>query len=147
MTPEAKKVLKVALISVGIITIITVIAVLVIKKIQKDKEEKEADKEEPQSKTVYVHQTPTGGSSASASTTNTLNGRVYTRAEIEKMQSYLVHMGSVKNNMTIVKSIQDNGGIDGKIGSGFKAALKEALRIKMVNDQDDLYARAIKFYK
>lgn len=139
MTPQEKTSLKIIAILGGIL-ILTIATILIVRKIRDtraEREENEAtEKEEAGSP-------PRSGSESSAM--NTLNGRTFTKTEIEKMQSYLINLGAFKMNDLIVRSIRDTGGIDGKIGSGFKAAFAEAIRIGEITDLDDLYTQAMSY--
>ncbi|MNU67063.1 hypothetical protein D3C71_563940 [compost metagenome] len=143
MTPENKKVVKIIALSVGIILVLTVITILIVKQLQKGKDANgesgvSDDGDSAQSKTN------TGASSGGGSSTSSFGGRTFSKAEIEKMQSYLFNMGAMKMNDLIVSSIRDSGGIDGKIGTGFKNAYNEAIRVGIIKSLDDLYTQAMK---
>lgn len=142
MTPENKKVLKIIAVSAGVILILTVITILIVKQVQKRRETKD---ESGVSDTGNSTPSKTSsGSSASSSSSSSFGGRSFSKAEIEKMQSYLFNMGAMAMNDLIVSTIRDSGGIDGKIGNGFKTAYNEAIRIKIIKSVDDLYTQAMK---
>ena len=142
MTPENKKVVKIIAVSVGIILVLSVITILIIKQVQKGREEREASRisdggdSEPSKASL--------GSSGSGSSTSTFGGRTFSKSEIQKMQGYLMNMGAFAYNDLIVRSIRDSGGIDGKIGTGFKTAYNEAIRIGIIHNLDELYSEAMK---
>lgn len=140
MTPENKKVIKIIAISAGIILILAVITVLIVKQVQKGREEKGGVSDEGDSAPSKSYPT----SSGSGSSTSSFGGRTFSKAEIEKMQSYLFNMGAMAMNELIVSSIRDTGGIDGKIGTGFKNAYNEAIRVGIIKSLDDLYTQAMK---
>lgn len=140
MTPENKKVVKIIAISAGVILILAVITVLIVKQIQKGREEKGGVSDEGNSAPSKSYPT----SSGSGSSTSSFGGRTFSKAEIEKMQSYLFNMGAMAMNELIVSSIRDTGGIDGKIGTGFKNAYNEAIRVGIIKSLNDLYTQAMK---
>ncbi|MNJ85720.1 hypothetical protein D3C87_31990 [compost metagenome] len=140
MTPENKKVVKIIAISAGVILILAVITVLIVKQVQKGREEKGGVSDEGDSAPSKSYPT----SSGSGSSTSSFGGRTFSKAEIEKMQSYLFNMGAMAMNELIVSSIRDTGGIDGKIGTGFKNAYNEAIRVGIIKSLDDLYTQAMK---
>lgn len=140
MTPENKKVVKIIAISAGVILILAVITVLIVKQVQKGREEKGGVSDEGDSAPSKSYPT----SSGSGSSTSSFGGRTFSKAEIEKMQSYLFNMGAMAMNELIVSSIRDTGGIDGKIGTGFKNAYNEAIRVGLIKSLDDLYTQAMK---
>lgn len=141
MTVKEKKVVKIVGLSLGGAIILTVIIILIVKQVQKSRDAKLAVEATGSNSSG----TNSGSSSSghSSSSTSSLNGRTFSKAEIEKMQSYLFNMGAMAMNELIVSSIRDSGGIDGKIGNGFKTALSEAIRINIVDSLDDLYTQAM----
>lgn len=146
MTPENKKVLKIIAISAGVILILTAITILIVKQVQKSREAREANEASGVSNDgdSAPSKSSTGTSSGGGSSTKSFGGRTFSKAEIEKMQSYLFNMGAMAMNDLIVSSIRDSGGIDGKIGNGFKNAYNEAIRIGLIKSLDDLYNQAMK---
>ena len=144
MTPETKKVVKVILITTGIVLVVGGITLIIYLSWKKSHQE-ESSEENPY---VKANKKPTSSSSSSSSTshssapTNVYNGVTYTVSEIKRMQSYLLHMGAILSNEYIVGRIQNTGGIDGKIGTGFKEALLEAIKIDLVTDITHLLSRA-----
>lgn len=144
MTPENKKTIKVLAIAVGIILVLAVIAILIGQKIKRDREAREesgtSDGGSAPSATGSASTSSGGGSS-----TSSFGGRTFSKTEIEKMQSFLFNMGAMAMNELIVGSIRDTGGIDGKIGTGFKTAYNEAIRIGIIKSLNDLYTQAMKF--
>jgi len=141
MTPENKKVVKIIALSVGIILVLTVITVLIVKQIQKGRDE-EASRISDGGDSAPSK--PSSGSSGGGSSTSTFGGRTFSKEEIEKMQSYLFNMGAMAMNDTIVSAIRDTGGIDGRIGTGFKTAYNEAIRIGIIHSLEELYSEALK---
>lgn len=141
MTPENKKVVKIIALSVGIILVLTVITVLIVKQIQKGRDE-EASRISDGGDSAPSK--PSSGSSGGGSSTSTFGGRTFSKEEIEKMQSYLFNMGAMAMNDTIISAIRDTGGIDGRIGTGFKTAYNEAIRIGIIHSLDELYSEALK---
>lgn len=143
MTPENKLLLKRIALFVGIAAILATVIVLIV---QNNKYKRDAEKAEENSDASPPKPTSTGtsgGSSSGGSSTNTLNGRTFTKTEIEKMQTLMAFIGYMKQNQFIQSSIAETGGIDGKIGEGFKEALAECIRIGAVKDLDDLYYAAV----
>jgi hypothetical protein len=140
MTIKQKKIVKIGALSLGGAILLTVIIILIVKQVRKSREAKAS---EGTGGSIKITTNPSS-SSSSGSSTNTLNGRTFSSTEIEKMQSYLFNMGAMAMNELIVSSIRDSGGIDGKIGNGFKTALTEAIRINIVSSLDDLYTQAMK---
>lgn len=146
MTAENKKVVKILAVSVGIILILTAVTILIVKQVQKSRDAREALKNSNNdSKGTNPAPAKTGSNASGSTSTNTFGGRTFTKAEIEKMQSFLFNTGAMALNEVIVSSIRDTGGIDGKIGAGFKTAYNEAVRIGMIKGLDDLYIKAMKF--
>lgn len=141
MTPENKKVVKIIALSVGIILVLTVITVLIVKQIQKGRDE-EASRISDGGDSAPSK--PSSGSSGGGSSTSTFGGRTFSKEEIEKMQSYLFNMGAMAMNDTIISAIRDTGGIDGRIGTGFKTAYNEAIRIGIIHSLEELYSEALK---
>jgi hypothetical protein len=141
MTPENKKVVKIIALSVGIILVLTVITVLIVKQIQKGRDE-EASRISDGGDSAPSK--PSSGSSGGGSSTSTFGGRTFSKEEIEKMQSYLFNMGAMAMNDTIVSAIRDTGGIDGRIGTGFKTAYNEAIRTGIIHSLEELYSEAMK---
>lgn len=141
MTVKEKKVVKIVGLSLGGAIILTVIIILIVKQVQKSRDAKAVEDLGSSSPKINTGSNSSGYSSSS---TSSLNGRTFSKTEIEKMQSYLFNMGAMAMNELIVSSIRDSGGIDGKIGNGFKTALSEAIRINIVNSLDDLYTQAMK---
>ncbi len=145
MTPENKKVIKVIAISLGIAIIVTVATIIIIKQVQKSRATKEADEKDGVSDGGNpAPYKPSSGSSSGGSSTSSFGGRTFSKDEIVKMQSYLFNMGAMKMNDKIVSAIRDSGGIDGKIGNGFKTAYNEAIRVGIIKNLDDLYTQAMK---
>lgn len=142
MTPENKKVVKIIAVSIGIILVLSVITILIIKQVQKGREEREASRISDGGDSAPSK--PSSGYSGGGSSTSSFGGRTFSKAEIEKMQSYLFNMGAMAMNDTIVSAIRDTGGIDGKIGTGFKTAYNEAIRIGIIHNLDELYSEAMK---
>lgn len=142
MTPENKKVVKIIAVSIGIILVLSVITILIIKQVQKGREEREASRISDGGDSAPSK--PSSGYSGGGSSTSSFGGRTFSKAEIEKMQSYLFNMGAMAMNDTIVSAIRDTGGIDGKIGTGFKTAYNEAIRIGIIHSLDELYSEAMK---
>jgi hypothetical protein len=141
MTPENKKRLKIIALSVGIIIVLAVITALIVKQIQKGRDE-EASRISDGGDSAPSK--PSSGYSGGGSSTSSFGGRTFSKEEIEKMQSYLFNMGAMAMNDTIVSAIRDTGGIDGKIGTGFKTAYNEAIRIGIIHSLNELYSEAMK---
>lgn len=142
MTPENKKVVKIIAVSVGIILVLSVITILIIKQVQKGREEREQSRISDGGDSAPSK--PSSGYSGGGSSTSSFGGRTFSKEEIEKMQSYLFNMGAMAMNDTIVSAIRDTGGIDGKIGTGFKTAYNEAIRIGIIHSLNELYTEAMK---
>ncbi len=135
MNDQAKNNLKAVALSLGIVLIIASVVVIIYKQYQKGKDDSTDDTNPylPLSKSAHSpSQTP-----SQSSFPNYFN-QGYTKAEVERMQGWLFSTATLKHNEIIVKAIRDNGGIDGKMGSGFKIALKEAIRVGYVKDLKDL---------
>jgi hypothetical protein len=116
-----------------------------VKQVQKSKAEKEEQEKGGISNDGdSAPSKPSSGTSGGGSSTSSFGGRSFSKAEIEKMQSYLFNMGAMAMNDTIVSAIRDSGGIDGKIGTGFKNAYNEAIRVGIIKSLDDLYTQAMK---
>lgn len=143
MTPENKKVLKIIAISAGIILILAVITILIVQQVKKRREEGEESGISDGGDSA-PSKPSTGTSSGGGSSTSSFGGRTFSKAEIVKMQSYLMNMGAMAMNDKIVSAIRDSGGIDGKIGTGFKTAYNEAIRVGIIKNLDDLYTQAMK---
>lgn len=146
MTPENKKVIKVIAISLGIAIIVTVATIIIIKQVQKSRATKEAEEKDGVSDSGNpAPSKPTSVSSSGGGTsTSSFGGRTFTKDEIIKMQSYLMNMGAFHYNDLIYSSIRNSGGLDGKIGTGFKTAYNEAIRVGIIKNLDDLYTQAMK---
>jgi hypothetical protein len=67
----------------------------------------------------------------------------YSQQEITRMQSWLVAKALSMKNSTIIKAIDESGGIDGKIGKGFNTAFNEAVKIGIVSSIEDLYNKSV----
>ncbi len=61
--------------------------------------------------------------------------------QIKAMQTYLLQIGIQKNNQYIIDAIQLTGGIDGQMGSGFHAAIKEAKDKGYLDGYEDVLRR------
>ena len=145
MTTENKKVVKIIAVSAGVILILTVVTILIVKQVQKNKAKREAEEKDGVSNGGDSSPSKTStGSSGGGSSTSSFGGRTFSKSEIEKMQGYLMNMGAFAYNDLIVRSIRDSGGIDGKIGNGFKVAYNEAIRIGIIHSLDELYSEALK---
>lgn len=141
MTPENKRIVKIIAISAGVVLILTVITVLIVRQVQKGREARENGVSDEGDSSPSK---PSSGTSGGSYSTSSFGGRTFSKAEIEKMQSYLFNMGAMAMNELIVSSIRDTGGIDGKIGTGFKTAYNEAIRVGIIKGLDDLYTQAMK---
>jgi uncharacterized membrane protein len=144
MTPENKKVVKIIAVSVGIILVLSVITVLIVKQVEKNRAKREAEKNGVSDGGDSKPSASSSSTSGGGSSTSSFGGRTFSKTEIEKMQSYLFNIGAMAMNETIVSAIRDSGGIDGKIGNGFKTAYNEALRVGFIKSLDDLYTQAMK---
>lgn len=142
MTPRSKKIVKTVAIIAGIALIVTAITILIVRKIQQTREEQQALNTDP---TNPKATNPTTAFSTGSSL-NTFQGRTFSTSEIDSMQSFLLNMGAMAMNDLMVSSIRDSGGIDGKIGTGFTTAYNEAIRIGLIQNLDDLYTQAQRFY-
>jgi hypothetical protein len=138
MTPENKLMFKRIALTVGIIVVLTTVLVLIVRnnKYKRDAEGKRQSDEESPSKP--------SGSTGGSSLANTLEGRTFTTTEVEKMQAYMLFVGQMAQNQYLIGQIRDTGGIDGRIGAGFKNALAECIRIGVVKNLDELYQTAMK---
>lgn len=145
MTAENKKVVKILAVSVGVVLILTAITILIVKQVQKNREKREALKASENSSGGNSVPAKSSLGTSNSSSLNTFGGRTFSKAEIEKMQSYLLNVGAMALNEVIVSSIRNTGGIDGKIGTGFKTAYNEAIRAGYIKSLDDLYTQAMKF--
>lgn len=140
MTPENKKVIKIIAVSVGVILVLTAITILIVKQVQKAREEREATRIAEAGSSAPSK--PSSGASSGVSTSS-FGGRTFSKTEIEKMQAYLFNMGAMAMNDTIVSAIRDTGGVDGKIGTGFKTAYNEAIRVGIIHSLEELYIQAM----
>ncbi|ASS50146.1 MAG: hypothetical protein A3D31_11300 [Candidatus Fluviicola riflensis] len=131
MTPETKKTLKAIALTAGIILVVGGIGLLIYLNWKKNKEDDEDSDAETQKN--------------SAGKTTTIVKVVpsnYSVSEIKKMQNYLYLRATMMPNSYIIKRLTDTGGIDGKMGDGFNDALKEAIRVNIVKDLNDLLTKA-----
>ena len=142
MTPENKKTIKILAISVGVILVLTVITILIVKQVQKARAEKEESRISEGGDSTPSK--PSSSTGSGGSSLNSFQGRTFSKTEIEKMQSFLLNMGAMALNEKMISAIRDTGGIDGKIGNGFKTAYNEAIRIGIIKNLEDLYAQAMK---
>lgn len=130
MTPESKKTLKrIALIG-GILLVVGGIGLLIYLNWKKNKEDEDSDTETPKNST------------GKTTTIVKVVPSQYSVSEIKKMQNYLYLRATMMPNSYIIKRINDTGGIDGKMGNGFNDALKEAIRVNIVKDLNDLLTKA-----
>jgi hypothetical protein len=65
----------------------------------------------------------------------------FTVEQIKIIQTYLLQIGIKHNNQYIIDAIQLTGGIDGKIGSGFHAAIQEAKDKGYLKGYEDILKR------
>ena len=65
----------------------------------------------------------------------------FSTEQIKAMQTYLLQIGIQHNNQYIIDAIQLTGGIDGKMGSGFKAAIQEAKEKGYLTGYEDILRR------
>lgn len=149
MTPESKRAVKIIAIIAGAILIASVATILIVKKIQKDKAEAEALKAADAAnsaapKTTTTAPASSSGLPSSGSSTSSFEGRVFTKLEVEKMQSELIVIGTVFSKPDIVDAIRSTGGVDGVIGNGFKTAFNLAIQYGLLKDLDTLYLDATK---
>lgn len=134
MTEQSKKILKGVGITVGILLILGIGIMIYFKSTKSNEEDEE---ENPYIKPKQ----------AASSTNATSSGGVnpeYTKAEIKRMQSWLLSTSRLIMNTYIERAITDSGGLDGVIGSGFRKAEAEAIRIGLLKDRNDLYIRSNK---
>ena len=144
MTPENKRIVKIIAISAGVILILAVITVLIVKQVQKGRDENETGEKDGTSDGHSAPPKTVSTSSGGGSSTSSFGGRTFSKDEIVKMQSYLMNMGAMAMNDLIYRSIRETGGLDGKIGTGFKTAYNEAIRVGIIKSLDDLYTQAMK---
>lgn len=71
-----------------------------------------------------------------------IDSEVYTKIEIENMQTRLLELASENSNHKMIEFIISTGGVDGIIGKGFRSALNEAIENKYVLDLKDLFNKA-----
>ncbi len=131
MNDQAKNNLKAVALSLGIVLIVASVVIIIYKQYQKGKDDSTDDTN------PYLSKSNQSQTSSQSSIPNYSN-QGYTESEVEKMQGWLFSTATLKHNDIIVKAIRDTGGIDGKMGSGFKIALKEAMRVGYVKDLKDL---------
>lgn len=131
MTERGKKILKGVGITVGILLIIGVGVMIYYKSTRSDDENED---ENPYTK-------PSQPKSSSPKSTSSLSFSV---EEIKGMQSWLWSSAIVSQNKIITAAINDTGGIDGKIGPGFIKAENEAIRVGLIKDRRDLFAKSKK---
>lgn len=135
MTPETKQVWKAIALSAGILLVVTSIGIMVYRYFNKD--------DEPETNIKVLDQTPDNPTpSYTSSTSKGYNNLNYSFADVERMQAWLVKIATLWQNNVILKAIRDSGGIDGKMGTGFNIALKEAIRVTYVKDLNDLYTKS-----
>lgn len=139
MTPDKKRIWKTVAIVAGITLVLTSIVIIIYQQHKKKKDETEDEN-------PYVAAKPSGASAVNSSSASSAgavytNGS-YTKAEVERMQSWLFSVATIWHNNVIVDAIRNSGGIDGKMGNGFNKALTEAIRVKYVTNLQDLYDRS-----
>lgn len=132
MTPENKLVWRTVAFTAGIAILIGITIYLVIRNRDKGQQQNE-------------DYSPSAPSKKPASPTSGSSGSNFTTDEVKRMQSYLYVYGAMALNSTITDSIKDSKGIDGVIGSGFRTALAEAIKIGIVDSQQDLYYKSKNF--
>ncbi len=129
MTPQSKKILKGVGITVLILSIIGLGVLIYFKSTISGDEDKD---ENPYTK-------PRNPSTSSGSTSSSVS---YTKDEIKGMQNWLMVRAINANNQVIIQAIETTGGIDGKIGAGFRTAEAEAIRIGLIKDRASLYEKS-----
>ena len=132
MTEQGKKILKGVGITVGILLILGIGVMIYIKSTKKD----EGDEDEnPYAK-------PRQPSGNTGSNTGPTNSSSYTVNQIKQMQNWLIVIGTKVDNQVIVNAIVDSGGIDGKIGPGFRKAEAEGIRVGLFDSRARLFERS-----
>ncbi len=137
MTTEKKKVWKTIAIVVGALLIASAIGYGIYKWSTDDEPEDDEKQSDPEPKTTPSSSTPRSYS------TPTYDNKGYTTEQVEKMQTWLIRMAAFKNSPAILRAIQETGGVDGRMGTGFNAALTEAIRLGWVSGLTDLYIKSI----
>ncbi len=133
MNAKQKKIVKIVGISVGALLLIGgIVALVIYKKRQNELSDQPTFKGSSDSNS-------TGNSTGNSYTPPTQVH--YTPKEIERMQTWLVQIATIKGNTVILDAIRSTGGIDGKIGNGFHTALNEAIKKGYVKSLADLYSK------
>lgn len=130
MTTKSKKILK----GVGITVVILLILGLGV--MIYFKSTKSGDEDNDDNPYTKPRNTSSGSGSGSGSTS------VYTKDEIKGMQNWLMIRAMNADNQVIIQAIESTGGIDGIIGSGFRKAEAEAIRIGLIKDRASLYEKS-----
>lgn len=122
----------------GIVLVLGSIVTVVVIQVRKNREDEDEASEMLDLPTATAHLQNSGndgGLSAGSSTS------VFTTEQIKVMQTYLLQLGIQHNNQYIIDAIQLTGGIDGKIGSGFHAAVLEAKDKGYLTGYEDILRR------
>lgn len=140
MTPQDRPVWKTVALVAGITLLAAAITFAVVMYFRNRKTD-DGDENPYAKDTKPTGSAPSSGSSGSSSGSGS-SGSYYTADEIKKMQTYMIVRANMLQNHVILDAIYSTGGIDGKIGSGFNKALKEAIRVGVVKDLKDLYVKS-----
>jgi hypothetical protein len=132
MEAQTKKILKGVGITVGILLIVGIGVMIYIKSTKK------GDGDEDENPYTKPRQ-PNGNT---GSTSGSINAVSYTINQIKGMQNWLMIRAINANNQVIIQAIENTGGIDGVIGSGFRKAEAEAIRIGLIRDRAQLFERS-----
>ena len=125
MTARSKKIWKIVGVCTGVLLLIGAGAFFYYKSTKSQQEEDENP--------FLPSKSPTGSSP------KTGTAGLYSKSEIENMQSWLLSTGISNSNQVIIDAINTTGGVDGKIGNGFWTALTEAKKEGYVENLEELY--------
>lgn len=116
----------------GIVLVLGGIATIIVIQVQKSKEGRE---DQP------IIDLDAGMLNSVNTNSSGTSNQSFTVEQIKAMQRYLLQLGIQKNNQYIIDAIQLTGGIDGKMGSGFRAAVQEAKDKGYLQGYEDILNR------
>lgn len=116
----------------GIILVLGSIVTIIVIKVRKKKED------ELNNPVIDLDEAMSNAENSGVVTSDSMG---FTTEQIKAMQTYLLQIGIQKNNQYIIDAIQLTGGIDGKMGSGFHAAIQEAKDKGYLEGYEDILRR------
>lgn len=135
---KKKKIGGIVALIAGIVLVLGSITTIIVIQVRKNKDDDEEIQEmDLPTATAHLQSSNTGGETSLTGGSSS----VFTTEQIKVMQTYLLQLGIQHNNQYIIDAIQLTGGIDGKIGSGFHAAVKEARDRGYLTGYEDILRR------